>query len=82
MAIFVWGWLEWVLTCVAFLQNDDFPELHLIYMVFVCLQLINLNDPQVEKFLEKKLVQWTEDEANPGTILIRINQVKDQQSIG
>ncbi|CAM0945076.1 unnamed protein product [Alopecurus aequalis] len=37
---------------------------------------------KVEKFLEKKSVQWTEDEANPGTILIPINQVKDQQSMG
>ncbi|XP_010235766.1 putative nuclear RNA export factor SDE5 isoform X1 [Brachypodium distachyon] len=34
---------------------------------------------KVEKFLEKKSVQWTEDELNPGTILIPINQVKDQQ---
>ncbi|KAM3389023.1 hypothetical protein ACQJBY_011267 [Aegilops geniculata] len=33
---------------------------------------------KVEKFLEKKAVEWTEDEANPGTILIPINQVKDQ----
>ncbi|KAI5011437.1 hypothetical protein ZWY2020_013574 [Hordeum vulgare] len=33
---------------------------------------------KVEKFLEKKSVEWTEDEANPGTILIPINQVKDQ----
>lgn len=32
---------------------------------------------KVEKFLEKKSVEWTEDEANPGTILIPINQVKD-----
>jgi len=37
---------------------------------------------KVEKFLEKKSVQWTEDDANPGTILIPINQVNDQQSIG
>ncbi|KAF7017924.1 hypothetical protein CFC21_031278 [Triticum aestivum] len=34
---------------------------------------------KVEKFLEKKSVEWTEDEANPGTILIPINQVKDQR---
>lgn len=32
---------------------------------------------KVEKFLEKKSVQWTEDEANPGTLLIPINQVKE-----
>uniref|UniRef100_A0ACD5ZHZ6 Uncharacterized protein n=2 Tax=Avena sativa TaxID=4498 RepID=A0ACD5ZHZ6_AVESA len=37
---------------------------------------------KVEKFLEKKYVQWTEDDANPGTILIPINQVNDQESIG
>ncbi|KAL5213176.1 hypothetical protein ABZP36_024023 [Zizania latifolia] len=35
---------------------------------------------KVMKYLEKKSVAWTEDEANPGTILIPINQMQDQQA--
>lgn len=34
---------------------------------------------KVMKYLEKKSIQWTEDKANPGTILIRINQLEDQR---
>uniref|UniRef100_A0A0E0LAQ4 Uncharacterized protein n=1 Tax=Oryza punctata TaxID=4537 RepID=A0A0E0LAQ4_ORYPU len=29
------------------------------------------------KYLEKKSIAWTEDEANPGTIFIPINQMQD-----
>ncbi|KAG8071587.1 hypothetical protein GUJ93_ZPchr0006g46143 [Zizania palustris] len=35
---------------------------------------------KVMKYLEKKSIVWTEDEANPGTILIPINQMQDQQT--
>jgi hypothetical protein len=34
---------------------------------------------QVMKYLEKKSIVWTEEESNPGTILIPINQKQDQQ---
>ncbi|KAF0904322.1 hypothetical protein E2562_033290 [Oryza meyeriana var. granulata] len=34
----------------------------------------------VMKYLEKKSIVWSEDEASPGTILIPINQPQDQQA--
>lgn len=34
---------------------------------------------KVMKYLEKKSIVWTEEESNPGTILIPINQKQDQQ---
>ncbi|XP_006647584.1 putative nuclear RNA export factor SDE5 [Oryza brachyantha] len=35
---------------------------------------------KVIKYLEKKSIVWTEEEANHGTILIPINQMQDQQA--
>ncbi|KAF0931704.1 hypothetical protein E2562_005699 [Oryza meyeriana var. granulata] len=36
---------------------------------------------KVMKYLEKKSIVWTEEEANLGTILIPINQTQDQQAV-